>query len=232
MRRVLCVPIHCRCGERAVWSAEVDWLEREGLEVARFMHPGLAPKRLAIPPEAADVTGKFNLRCARCFELMPVFAIMRSRVAAGVGVVVELPTPRGAAAVATRSDPPVAVPAKGTRLTGKEGRRARRIHGVTGMPARASVMFDLTVMDMSIVGLSAEHAHAVRVGNLYTLYLRLSNQPTAVRVNARAVWTTSSRIDQRRGARQTTFRSGFEFVDLDMETASALDGYVRERMSL
>src|SRR3972149_5253290 len=98
MRRVLGVPIHCRCGERSVWSAELDWLAREGLDVGRLTHPGLAPKRLTLPREAEEVTGEVNLRCNRCFELMPVFAIMRARVAAGVGVVVELPTPRGGAA--------------------------------------------------------------------------------------------------------------------------------------
>src|SRR3989304_2793136 len=113
MRRVLCGPIPCRCGGPPAGSAGLDWLVREGLDVGRLTHPGLAPKRLTLPREAEEVTGKFNLRCNRCFELMPVFAILRARGGGGGGGGVELPPPRGGAAARASSEAPAAVPAKG-----------------------------------------------------------------------------------------------------------------------
>ncbi len=210
-----------------VWSADVDWLEREGVDPATFMHPSHTPKRLALPPNAEDVTGRFNVRCRRCFELLNVFAIVRARVAAGVGLVTVVPS-RGGEAPPPRQPGAAAPPA--TRLTSHDGRRARRIVGEPQARSQATVTFDFTVVDLSILGLSAEHTHEVQPGNLYTLFLRLMNQPAPLRITARAVWTTSSRIEEKRGARQTTFRSGFEFVNLDMQTAAALDIYIRGRL--
>jgi hypothetical protein len=44
------------------------------------------------------------------------------------------------------------------------------------------------------------------------------------------VWTAPGRIEENRGARQITYRSGFEFVNLDPQTAAALDVYIRGRL--
>ncbi len=32
MSRALCVPIYCSCGARTVWTADVQWLAKEGLD--------------------------------------------------------------------------------------------------------------------------------------------------------------------------------------------------------
>ncbi len=226
MKRMVCIPIHCRCGQRAVWAADVDWLAREGLDATASIH---SPLGLSLPRDAEDVTGKFNIRCRQCFEILSVFALIRARLAAGGGVIVELPARERGPVPVLPGDPLARGMDKGMRLTGRDGRRARRITIEAEMPARASVVFDLKVADISALGLAAEHSHEIQVGNLYTLSVRVPSQPEALRINARAVWTTSHRIEQKRGARQKTYRSGFEFVGLEPQVASTIDAYVSGR---
>lgn len=227
MSQVLCVPIYCRCGARAVWAADLEWLAREGLDIAGSTPLPLASKALTLPRDAVDVTGQFNVRCARCFEHLPVISLMRSRLAAGVGLILEAPSEKEVPAPPPRPAAPRAA-ARGTRITGRDGRRAPRTRGAADLRARATVTFDLTVVDISIFGLLADHNHEVQAGALYTLALGVPSSPEPLRLTARAVWTASHRVAQARGARQTIYRSGFEFVNLELRVATALEAYVNE----
>lgn len=228
MGQVLCIPIYCGCGARAVWAADVQWLARQGLNVAACAPSRLASKALTLPRDAADVTGKPSARCPRCFGHLPVVSLMRSRLAAGVGLLLDAPSEQGAPAPRQPSGEAPKIPEKGARLNGQDGRRAPRIRGESELRARASVAFDLTVVDISILGLLAEHHHDIQAGTECTLHLRLPSSPETLRVPARAVWTMSHRIGDTRGTRQTTFRSGFEFLNLELQVATALQAYVAE----
>ena len=228
MGQVLCVPIYCGCGARAVWTADVQWLAQQGLNVAACAPSRLASKTLTLPREAADVTGQPTARCPRCFGHQPVVSLMRARLAAGVGLLLDAPSPQGAPAPRQPRGEALKIPEKGARINGQDGRRAPRTRGEADLRARASVTFDFTVVDISILGLLAEHSQDIQAGTECTLHLRLPSSPETLRVPARAVWTMSHRIGEARGTRQTTFRSGFEFLNLELQVASALEAYVAE----
>lgn len=221
MAQALCVPVYCDCGERMLWWAEVQWLEREGLKVAGPVP--LTPHRQPPPRGAHDVTGAFSARCSRCFNLLPVFPMIRTRLAAGAGVLLDPPQGRDAVPPA-HAQAPQSVD-RGARLANRDGRRARRTRPDTSLSGLAFASFHITIVDISSLGLCVEHTHQTQVGSVYTLDLNLPSART-VRVTARVAWTTSWRIDRSFGARSATYRSGFHFVDVNPQVAAAIEAYV------
>ncbi len=89
--------------------------------------------------------------------------------------------------------------------------------------ARASIPVDLTVLDMSSLGMLAAHPHEVPPGTRCELSLRLPPSPAGVRVHARVVWTMLQGIEQTREGPRTVYRSGFEFVPLGRDANGPLD---------
>jgi len=223
MAQALCVPVYCDCGERMLWQADVRWLEREGVKVAG---PGpLTPHRQPPPRGAQDVTGVFSARCSRCFNILPVFPMIRTRLAAGAGVLLDPPQNRdGTPPAREQAQAPRAVD-RGARLANRDGRRARRTRPDTSLSGLAFAGFHLSIVDLSSLGLCAEHTHQTQAGHVYTLDLNLPSAGT-VRITARVAWTTAWRIDRSFGTGSSTYRSGFEFVDVDPKAAAAIEGYV------
>lgn len=231
MNRVLCIPLCCDCGERMVWAADVQWLAQEGLDIAGSSPLPLPSHRQPLPPDARNVTGMPNARCARCFHLLPILPLLRARLAAGVGLILDPPSPKGGAAPRQPGEPSSSLVGPGSRLVRRDGRRGRRVRAEAGLESQVSTSFAVTIMDISTYGLCAEHAHAVHAGALYAFGLRLPGHPGPLRVQARARWTMPHRVEQTFGERRTIHCSGFEFVSLAAEAASALEAYVAARFA-
>lgn len=229
MKQALCVRLCCECGQEMVWAADVRWLAEQGLDVAGSASFLSGSQRLPLPRDARNVTGMPNARCPQCFQVLPVLSLMRARYVAGAGVVLDLPSQNGRTAP-PGADAPVAID-RGARLLNRDGRRARRSSGESGLEGLLSSSVGVTIVDISSLGICAQHTHPVQAGTLYVLAMRLPPHPEKLRIQARAVWTVPHRIEKARGDRQTIYRSGFEFVEVSAQTVAALEAYVAARLA-
>lgn len=225
---MLCARVTCDCGVGMVWAAEVQWLAQEGLTMA-----GTPPvcQRLPLPKDARNVTGLFNTRCPQCLESLPVLPLIRGRLAAGMGVLLDPPARPEALEPSRTCDGSATAIDREARLLNRDGRRARRVKADSGLQGSLTIAFAITILDLSSLGLCAEHRHQVHEGHVYRLMLRLPSHPGAVPLEARVAWTMASRIEAPWGRRQTTYRSGFAFLNVSAETVAALEAYVVARFA-
>lgn len=231
MRDVLCIPMHCECGERAVWMADLHWLAEERVHVHEHAPGLMESKTMNLPRGAVDVTGNFTVRCPRCLARQHVLSLIRSRLAAGAGLILKAPEAREAPRPEALPQPTQAPLGRGERLLGREGRRALRVAVEQALRVHATVTFALSVVDISVLGMLASHTHEIQPNAVYGLTLRLSPGRDPIRVDARAVWSVPHGYEESSADRRMIYRTGFEFVHLDGQAAAALDAYVSRCLS-
>lgn len=231
MTQAFCVRLACDCGKGMIWAADVQWLAKEGVDVTGSTSFLLPSQRLPLPDDARNVTGTYNVRCPSCCHLLPVLPIIRARVLAGTGILLNLPSPSGRMEPAPQEGSFKQVD-RAARLLNREGRRAPRVAAESGMTCQAFTTFDTTIVDLSTLGIQVQHTHQVQVGNLYTLRFSLPPDPQVLKIHARVVWTAPFRIEQIRGERRTIYRSGFEFTDVPLAAEAAIEAYVIARLTL
>ncbi|MGE5844903.1 MAG: hypothetical protein ACM32K_08380 [Syntrophaceae bacterium] len=106
----------------------------------------------------------------------------------------------------------------------KERRRAVRAHFPEPCPAQLQ-MRDAVLVNISRLGVLAEHANPAWPGQLY--HLSFTVQGTPVRLLARAIHAfASNRLTGGEGEGQIVFRTGMEFVALENDTGDFISAYV------
>jgi hypothetical protein len=129
-----------------------------------------------------------------------------------------LNTNRSVARVPTAETPQ---PAAGVA---KERRRALRARFPEPCPAQLQ-MRDAVLVNISRLGVLAEHANPAWPGQLYHLSFTL--QGTPVRLLARAIHAfASNRLTGGEGEGQIVFRTGLEFVAVEDDTRDCISAYV------
>jgi hypothetical protein len=119
---------------------------------------------------------------------------------------------------------PTAEPLQSAAGVGKERRRAVRVRFPEPCPAQLQ-MRDAVLVNISRLGVLAEHANPAWPGQLY--HLSFTVQGTPLRLLARAVHAfASNRLTGAGGEGQIVFRTGLEFVTVENETGEILSAYV------
>ncbi len=109
------------------------------------------------------------------------------------------------------------------------GRRSKRIYPrviVKGKAeGRITVLYEASLLNISLGGALIEHVQAVRPGTVSTLQVELQGKPVSLRV--RVARSVADRTEvQPDGERAVIYHSGLEFVDLPEEMRQVISNYV------
>ncbi len=106
-------------------------------------------------------------------------------------------------------------------------RRVPRVQVYPDLGGQAGARFEVTLVDLSILGVCLEHTHQMQHGQAYVLDLNLGTQ--SVRVAARAIWSSAHRAGKAGEGRRLVYRTGLEFTDLAPDALAALQALIAER---